>query len=141
MPRLELPFDPAHPRCLHPEFGRNFTKILKESGKRPVEVAKDINVSAEIIRGYRRGFVHPSAQTMKRLEEYFGRPIGDAPRAPEKVITLPSTLTVQRHPSGDVILTFRLTPDQFSKLLVNQAEFDQQLETAANSRAVSSLVG
>lgn len=117
MPRHELPFDPAHPRCLYPEFGRTFTALLDETGKRPIQVAKAIDVSAEIVRGYRRGFVHPSPQTMKRLEAYFGRPIGDPPRAPKEVVTFPATLTVQRHSSGDMMLTFRVASDQLSRFL------------------------
>ena len=117
MPRDEIPFDPGHPRCKFPEFGALFSSVLEETGQRCNDVAASIKVSTEIVRGYRRGFARPSPFTMTKLEKHFGRPL--VPRADGKPdeVTMPSTLTVRRHASGDFILTFRVAPEQIGRFL------------------------
>ena len=118
MSRPEEPFDAAHSRCVYPAFGQHFSDVLAATGKRPVEIAKAVNISPEIVRGYRRGFARPSPQTQARLEKFLGVSLNlqDVPNMLQ-TISLPGTMTVQRDPSGDLMLSFRVSPTELAGFL------------------------
>lgn len=116
--RPEEPFDPAHPRCRFPAFGKRFTQVMEKTGLRPPEIARGVGISPEIVRGYRRGFSHPSPTTKANLEKFLGETL-DTPEATAlpQALTLPATVTVERDPSGDLLLSIRLSPNQLAEFL------------------------
>lgn len=116
--RPETPFDPSHSRCIYPEFGRRFSEVMEQAGKRPIEIAKAIDVSPEIVRGYRRGFSHPSPQTQEKLERYFGVSLDTKDlRENRETISIPGNLTVKLDDSGDMIMSFRISPGELANFL------------------------
>ena len=91
---------------------------MASTNKRPVEIAKAVSISPEIVRGYRRGFSRPSPQTQAKLEKYFGMSLNpDGKPARRDIVSLPGTMTVQYDPSGDLLVSFRVPPTELAKFL------------------------
>jgi transcriptional regulator with XRE-family HTH domain len=117
MSRPQEPFDPKHSRCIYPEFGKRFSEVLISTGKTPIEIAKAVGVSAEIIRGYRRGFSRPSPPTQKLLEEFLGEPLDINTRNMPLEISRPGNITLTRGVSGDIKISIRISEEDVSKFL------------------------
>lgn len=118
MPRQHLPFDPNHKRCIFPDFGRHFDQVMTASGKSAAEISEAVNIAAENVYGYRRGFSHPSPATQAKLETYLGvslDPSGAPPRP--KKLSLPGTITVERDEAGELRFSFLFSPAELAKFL------------------------
>lgn len=120
MPYEGEPFDPAHPRCRFPAEGERFGQVMQAAGMRPPEIARAVGISVEQVRGYRRGFARPGTVTKQKLERVLGQSLDPQPAkasAAPMSITVPASVTVQRDPSGDFIMSIRVAPDQLSRFL------------------------
>lgn len=81
----EKPFDPKHPRCIYPVFGRNFDDALRKSGLTVPELAKKLAIREENVRAYRRGFQHPSSAVMADVERHLSATLDIPESAPDAV--------------------------------------------------------
>lgn len=103
-------FDPAHPRCLFPNFGRACDTAIAAKGLNASEVARGIGVSAEIVRGYRRGFSRPSDTTKLMLEQFLGTTF-DTSEAPQR--------------TNDPVSLLRSLSSMYEKLVATEEERDR----------------
>ncbi len=118
MPRQHHPFDPNHPRCLFPAEGKRFDYVMAASGKSAAEISKAVNIQAENVYGYRRGFGRPSAVTRAKLEKFLGASL-DPNAAPPKpdTLSLPGTITVQRDKAGELRFSFEFSSAKLAEFL------------------------
>jgi transcriptional regulator with XRE-family HTH domain len=52
------------------EFTKRFNKVLKESGKTQVEIAKALNITKQCVNDYKTGKSVPSLETLCLLCEF-----------------------------------------------------------------------
>jgi ribosome-binding protein aMBF1 (putative translation factor) len=62
------PFDPLHHRCVWPTFGRECAEAFDASPLTISDIAREMKVSHEVVRGYRRGFARPTTTNAIALE-------------------------------------------------------------------------
>ena len=83
---------------------------------RPPEIARATQIAVETVRGYRRGFDKPSAQTKAKLEQVLGHSLDPTPVKAQVAVTAPATVTVERNPAGTVSMTVNFDAAAFARI-------------------------